>query len=227
MLANQGKSEGRVIELVLGKPIHAVVAGHTVVAKMGDVSGDEISLVIAVARLAQRPVKMCQVLHVAISAGKRLAGGHGPVGRQRKAQHIVRKILEIHARERSLRAFMLGVATAAQQTFWQCAMQSIRVSSLSLDVGVAGQTAPFHLFAAPGWSMAGCASAADFGVRCYAAQPQTVPSHCVERPRIEHHSAGSQRGPRKGEHRHQSSYQAQWGKTANPSHKPSLETCLT
>jgi hypothetical protein len=66
---------------------------------------------------------------------------------------------------------MLGVTTAALQALWQCAVQSIWVFDLGLDVSVASQAAPFHFFAAPRRSMAGRASAADFGVRGYAAQP--------------------------------------------------------
>jgi hypothetical protein len=81
--------------------------------KVGDMSGDEIGLVIAMARFAECAVKMRQVLHVAICAGKSFAGGRHPVSRERKAQDVVWKVLKIHARERGLWAFVLGVTTAA------------------------------------------------------------------------------------------------------------------
>ena len=109
----------------------------------------------AMARLAQGAIKMCQVLDVTVSAGERLVCGSGLVTCERKAEHVVRKILEIHAGERGLRTFVLSVAGAAQQTFRQRAVQGIGVSDLGLDVGMAGQTALFHLFTAPRRRMAG------------------------------------------------------------------------
>lgn len=180
------------VENTLGKAIRPVVTRHTVVAQAGDVGGDEIGLVSAMACLAQRPIKMGQILDVTIGAGKRLAGGCHLVRRQRKAEHLVRKGLEIHARECRLRALVFGMASTALQTFRQRAVQGIGVCNLRLDVGVASQTPLLHFFAAPGRSVAGRAASADFGVRGHAAQPQAVASHRVERPRVEHHAAGCQ-----------------------------------
>jgi len=114
VLAGQRKGKGRVVENILRKPIHPVVAGHTVVAQVRDMSGDEIGLVIAMAGLTECPVKMRQVFDMAIRAGKRLARGRHPVSRERKAQYVVWKVLKIHACERGLWTFMLGVTTAAQ-----------------------------------------------------------------------------------------------------------------
>ena len=121
-----------------------------------------------------------------------VAIGRRPVSRQRKAEHLVRKSLEIHARERGLRAFVFGVTDAALQTFRQCAVQCVWVLDLSLDIGVASQAALFHFFAAPRRRMASRAASADFGVRGHAANLQAVPPHGVEGPRIEHHTAGGQ-----------------------------------
>ena len=189
------------VENTLGKAIHPLMTRHTVVAPTGDMTGDEIGLVTAMAHLAQCPIKMGQILDVTIGAGKRLTGGCHLVLRQRKAEHLVRKGLEIHAREGRLGALVFGMASTALQAFRQRAVQGIGVFYLRLDVGVASQTPLLHFFAAPGRGVAGRAASADFGMRGHAAQPQAFASHRVERTRVEHHAAGCQCSACDSQHR--------------------------
>lgn len=130
------------------------------------------------------------------------------MGRQRKADTLVREIVEVDAGERGVSAVVLGMALAAHHHIRHGAVQRIGIAQLCTNVGVAVHAASRHHFAAPRIDVAGRTVAADVGVRLRTADRFAGLAHRIERSGIEHRSAARQRHAADDQHRDEASYHA-------------------
>lgn len=176
--------------------VAAVMASQAVLAKGGDVSGDERRVDIQMAGGAARLAKAGQTGIMAVCTLEGRAIRHFLVSCKRESCRVVRKTLRIEPGEGSFRSAMIGMALNAANCLALGLHDVVKILRILGQVGVAGEAGAGHGQAAPGRGVAGEAGHLSVGVR--STQRQRA-GGCIQSARTEENASPDQAD---GSHHH-------------------------
>lgn len=215
MFALQGESKAVVVE-TFAVSVQPIVTSQAILPKSGSMPLEKDRVQVAVAARTNCLIRLRKAFCVAIRTGERSTSGHLLVGAQRKTHRRVRKIVQIGDGQGGIGTIMVGVTAMTETPLAFGQHDAMEIQRVSGQIGVAGQTAVGHAFAAPKGRVAGRATG-DLSVGENAAQQ--IVALIVERARTKQHAAARQSCANDDEQRDQGGDETRSGEAAETFHR--------